>query len=69
MVAQTMGPKHFDMTLNIDTTTIETVMNQVAQTIFPKRPVRELQLLYKGRELKEMLKTLRQVMGSAFNPG
>jgi hypothetical protein len=54
-----MGPKRFDLTLSVDSTTIEMVMNQLAQSIFPKRPVRELQLLYKGRELKEMLKTLR----------
>lgn len=27
MVAQTLGPKRFDLTLNVDTTTIETVMN------------------------------------------
>jgi hypothetical protein len=30
MVAQTMGPKRFDLTLSIDSTTIETVMNQIA---------------------------------------
>ncbi len=30
MVSSTMGPKRFDLTLSIDATTIEMVMNQLA---------------------------------------
>jgi hypothetical protein len=30
MVAQTLGPKRFDLALNVDTTSIEMVLNQVA---------------------------------------
>lgn len=35
------------------------IMDQVASSIFPKRAVNELTLTYKGKDLKENLKTLK----------
>lgn len=51
---------------HINSTTIQTIMNHCADTIFPKRDLNELTLTYKGKDLKENLKTLKQVVGSAF---
>lgn len=41
-------------------------MEQASTTIFPRRDVSELSLTYKGKDLKEKLKTLKQVMGTQF---
>ena len=54
------------MKLRANSTTVQMIMEQVASTIHPKRDVNELTLTYKGKDLKENLKTLKQVMGTAF---
>jgi len=54
------------MTLRVNSTTVQMILDSVASTIFPRRDVNELTLTYKGKELKEKLKTLKQVMGTAF---
>lgn len=66
-VSQTQGPTKFEMMLRANSTTVQMIMEQVASSIFPRRDVRELTLTYKGKDLKESLKTLKQVMGSSFN--
>jgi hypothetical protein len=59
-VSGSQGPTKIDLFLPSDTT-IQTVLQQCAESIFPKRPVRELNLTYKGRDLKEPLKSLREI--------
>ena len=54
------------MPLPANSTNVSTIMEQAAGSIFPKRDVNELTLTYKGKDLKEGLKTLKQVMGSSF---
>ena len=54
------------MKLRANSTTVQMIMEQVASTIHPKRDINELTLTYKGKDLKENLKTLKQVMGTAF---
>ena len=41
-------------------------MDQVSSTIYPKRDIRELNLTYKGKDMSEKMKTLKQVMGTSF---
>lgn len=64
-VSKSEGPNKFEMNLK-SSTTLQTIMDQAATTIFPRRDVNELSLTYKGKDLKERLKTLKQIMGSQF---
>jgi hypothetical protein len=36
--------------------------------IFPSRPIRELNLVYKGKDLKEPLKTIKEVCAQSNAP-
>ena len=59
-VLKTQGPIRFDMTISANSSTVQSIMNKCAETIYPKRDISELTLTYKGKDLKEhMLKTLK----------
>ena len=47
------------MSMRANSTTVQMIMEQVSTTIFPKRDISELTLTYKGKDLKEPLKTLK----------
>ena len=62
-VAGSQGPTKIE--LNVPQgTSIEQIIHSCAGSIFPKRAVSELNLVYKGRDLREPLKTLREITGS-----
>ena len=63
-VSNTEGPPKFDMNLKVNSTTVKYLLDHLSENIVPLRPSKELFLTYKGKELKEPLKSLKQIMGS-----
>lgn len=59
-VSGSQGPTKIELAMPSNTT-IGEVMEKCAGKIFPSRPLRELNLVYKGKDLKEPLKTLKEV--------
>lgn len=59
-VSGSQGPSKFECRLPCNTT-IQQVLSQCANQLFPQRNVKELLLVYKGRDLREPLKTLKEV--------
>jgi len=66
-VTHSQGPTKFEICVPAVKTTIENLKEQVASTIFPKRKAKELSLMYKGKDLREGLKTIKEVVGTFQN--
>ena len=65
-VSNTQGPPKFDMNLKVNSTTVKYLLDHLSENISPPRPSKELFLTYKGKELKEPLKSLKQIMGGQY---